>query len=93
MPLFELLGKRSCIVEGPALGNRRNSVNQIVIAGTMVGVCESLLYGYKAGLDLNRMLDSIRAAQPPVGRWTIWRREFCSAISTQDFSSSTSSRI
>jgi 3-hydroxyisobutyrate dehydrogenase len=33
--------------------------NQIVIAGTMIGVCESLLYGYKAGLDLETMLRSV----------------------------------
>jgi 3-hydroxyisobutyrate dehydrogenase len=37
----------------------RNSPSQIVIAGTMVGVCECLLYGYKAGLDLEQMLRSI----------------------------------
>jgi 3-hydroxyisobutyrate dehydrogenase len=34
--------------------------NQIVIAGTMIGVCESLLYGLKAGLDLPAMLSSIQ---------------------------------
>jgi 3-hydroxyisobutyrate dehydrogenase len=33
--------------------------NQIVIAGTMIGMCESLLYGYKAGLDPETMLSSI----------------------------------
>ena len=27
-------------------------VNQILIAANMIGVCEALLYGYKAGLDL-----------------------------------------
>ena len=33
--------------------------NQIQIAGTMIGMCESLLYGFKAGLDLPIMLSSI----------------------------------
>ena len=33
--------------------------NQIVLAGTIIGVCESLLYGYKAGLDLETMLSSV----------------------------------
>ena len=33
--------------------------NQIVIAGTMIGVCESLIYGAKAGLNLETMLKSI----------------------------------
>ncbi len=35
----------------------------------MVGVCESLLYGYKAGLDLNRMLESIRGGAAAC--WTL----------------------
>ena len=34
-------------------------VNQILIATNMIGVCESLLYGYNAGLDLHQMLESI----------------------------------
>ena len=31
-------------------------VNQILIATNMIGVCEALLYGYKAGLDLETVL-------------------------------------
>jgi 3-hydroxyisobutyrate dehydrogenase len=60
MPLFELLGNKIVHQGGPGTGQQTKLCNQIVIAGTMVGVCESMLYGYKAGLDLNRMLDSIR---------------------------------
>jgi 3-hydroxyisobutyrate dehydrogenase len=59
MPLFELLGKKIVHQGGPGTGQQAKLCNQIVIAGTMVSVCESLLYGYKAGLDLNRMLESI----------------------------------
>jgi 3-hydroxyisobutyrate dehydrogenase len=59
MPLFEQLGKKIVHQGGPGAGQQTKLCNQIVIAGTMVGVCESLLYGYKAGLDLNRMLESI----------------------------------
>ena len=59
MPLFEILGK-TIVHQGDAgSGQHAKLCNQIVIAGTMVGVCESLLYGYKAGLELPRMLDSI----------------------------------
>src|ERR1700704_5142414 len=60
VPLFELLGKTIVHQGGPGTGQQAKLCNQIVIAGTMIGVCESLLYGFKAGLDLNRMLDSIR---------------------------------
>ena len=69
MPLFELLGKRIVHQGEPGTGQQAKLCNQIVIAGTMVGVCESLLYGYKAGLDLNRMLESIRGGAAAC--WTL----------------------
>ena len=69
MPLFELLGKKIVHQGGPSTGQQAKLCNQIVIAGTMVGVCESLLYGYKAGLDLNRMLESIRGGAAAC--WTL----------------------
>ena len=69
MPLFELLGKKIVHQGGPGTGQQAKLCNQIVIAGTMIGVCESLLYGYKAGLDLNRMLESIRSGAAAC--WTL----------------------
>jgi 3-hydroxyisobutyrate dehydrogenase len=69
MPLFELLGKKIVHQGGPGTGQQTKLCNQIVIAGTMIGVCESLLYGHKAGLDLNRMLDSIRGGAAAC--WTL----------------------
>jgi 3-hydroxyisobutyrate dehydrogenase len=58
-PLFEALGKSIVYQGGPGAGQHTKMCNQIVIAGTMIGVCESLLYGYKSGLDLATMLQSI----------------------------------
>jgi 3-hydroxyisobutyrate dehydrogenase len=69
MPLFKLLGKKIIHQGGPGTGQQAKLCNQIVIAGTMIGVCESLLYGYKAGLDLNRVLDSIRGGAAAC--WTL----------------------
>jgi 3-hydroxyisobutyrate dehydrogenase len=69
MPLFERLGKKIVHQGGPGTGQQTKLCNQIVIAGTMIGVCESLLYGHKAGLDLNRMLDSIRGGAAAC--WTL----------------------
>ena len=40
-------------------GQHTKMVNQTVIASTMIGVCEGLLYGYKAGLDMDQVLDLI----------------------------------
>ncbi len=59
MPLFGILGKTIVHQGGPGAGQHAKMCNQIVIAGTMVGVCESLIYGHKAGLDLPTMLSSI----------------------------------
>ena len=59
MPLLEIMGKQ-IVHQGPAgAGQHTKMCNQIVIAGTMIGVCESLLYGYRAGLDLDQVLASI----------------------------------
>ena len=69
VPLFELLGKTIVHQGGAGTGQQAKLCNQIVIAGTMIGVCESLLYGHKAGLDLNRMLDSIRGGAAAC--WTL----------------------
>src|SRR4051794_6273620 len=49
-PLFECLGK-TIVHQGPAgAGQHTKMVNQVLIAAGMVGICEALLYGYKAGL-------------------------------------------
>lgn len=58
-PLFDRMGRKVVHQGGPGTGQHTKLCNQIVIAGTMVGVCESLVYGYRAGLDLPRMLESI----------------------------------
>ncbi|MDW3648729.1 MAG: NAD(P)-dependent oxidoreductase [Bacteroidia bacterium] len=69
MPLFELMGK-NMVYEGKAgSGQHTKMCNQITIAGTMIGVCESLLYGYKAGLNLEVMLEAISGGA--AGCWTL----------------------
>ncbi len=59
IPLFEILGKKIVYQGKAGSGQHTKMCNQIVIAGTMIGMCESLLYGQKAGLDLSTMLSSI----------------------------------
>lgn len=69
MPLLEIMGQ-NIVYEGKAgAGQHTKMCNQITIAGTMIGVCESLLYGYKAGLDLNVMLEAISGGA--AGCWTL----------------------
>ncbi len=50
-------------------GQHAKMCNQIVIASGMIGVCESLAYGLKAGLDLPTVLQSI--ASGAAGSWSL----------------------
>lgn len=69
MPILELFGKQIVHQGGPGMGQQAKLCNQITIAGTMIGVCEALVYGSRAGLDPNRLLDSIRGGA--AGCWTL----------------------
>jgi 3-hydroxyisobutyrate dehydrogenase len=51
LPVLKLLGKNIVYQGGPGSGQHTKMCNQITIAGTMIGVCEALIYGYKAGID------------------------------------------
>jgi len=68
-PLLSALGRTIVHEGGPGSGQHTKMCNQIVIAGAMIGVCESLLYGYRAGLDLDTMLQSIRGGA--AGCWAL----------------------
>ena len=58
-PLLECMGKTIIHQGPPGAGQHTKMVNQILIASYMIGVCEALLYGYKAGLDLPTVLQSV----------------------------------
>jgi 3-hydroxyisobutyrate dehydrogenase len=59
-PLWQALGK--CVRQGgPGAGQHTKLVNQTLIAGALVGVCEALLYAQRAGLDPERVLESVSA--------------------------------
>jgi len=69
LPLLKRMGKH-IVHQGPAgAGQHTKMCNQIVIAGTMIGVCESLLYGCRAGLDLDQVLASISGGA--AGCWSL----------------------
>src|SRR4051812_22303200 len=58
-PLFECMGKTVVHQGPPGAGQHTKMVNQVLIASNMIGVCEALLYGHKAGLDLETVLKSV----------------------------------
>jgi 3-hydroxyisobutyrate dehydrogenase len=50
-------------------GQHTKMMNQILIASGMVGVCEALLYAYRAGLDLETVLLSVSGGA--AGSWSL----------------------
>jgi 3-hydroxyisobutyrate dehydrogenase len=68
-PLWTLMGTKWVRQGGPGAGQHTKMVNQILIATNMIGVCEGLLYGYKAGLDLDTVLESV--ATGAAGSWSL----------------------
>lgn len=68
-PCWNALGKTIVHQGGPGAGQHTKMVNQILIASGMIGVCEALLYGYKAGLDLPTVLSSVGSGA--AGSWSL----------------------
>jgi 3-hydroxyisobutyrate dehydrogenase len=58
-PLFECMGKTIVHQGGPGAGQHTKMVNQILISSNMIAICEGLLYGHKAGLDLETVFKSV----------------------------------
>ena len=69
LPLFKAMGT-NIIHEGPAgAGQHTKMANQIAIAGCIAGVAEAIAYSEKAGLDTQKMFDSISAGA--AGSWQL----------------------
>ncbi len=69
LPAFERLGK-TVVHHGPAgSGQHVKMVNQILIAGTMLGMCEGLRYAESSGLDPEKVLASVGGGA--AGSWSI----------------------
>jgi len=68
-PMLRLLGPNVVFQGGPGAGQHTKMANQIAIANTIVGVCESLVYAEAAGLDPRLMLESIEAGS--AGSWQL----------------------
>jgi 3-hydroxyisobutyrate dehydrogenase len=66
---WKAMGKTIVYQGGPGAGQHTKMVNQTLIATNMIGVCEALLYGYKAGLDLETVMQSV--ASGAAGSWSL----------------------
>jgi 3-hydroxyisobutyrate dehydrogenase len=68
-PCWQAMGKTIVHQGGPGSGQHTKMVNQILIANYMIGVCEALLYGYRAGLNLEEVMKSV--ASGAAGSWSL----------------------
>jgi 3-hydroxyisobutyrate dehydrogenase len=68
-PCWEAMGKTIVRQGGPGAGQHAKMVNQTLIASNMIGVCEALLYAYRAGLNLETVMQSVGPGA--AGSWSL----------------------
>ncbi len=81
LSLLETLGSKIAFMGPAGAGQHTKMCNQILIAGTMIGVVESLLYAQKTGMGMNAVIDII--GQGAAGSWAI--NHLGRRIAAQDF--------
>jgi 3-hydroxyisobutyrate dehydrogenase len=59
LPILQVMGKTIVHTGGPGTGQHTKMCNQVVIASTIMGVCEGLAYARSAGLDPDVVLQCI----------------------------------
>ncbi|MCT2534918.1 NAD(P)-dependent oxidoreductase [Aquibacillus koreensis] len=69
LPIFNVMGANIVLQGEAGAGQHTKMCNQITIASTMIGVCESIMYAKKAGLDPARVLESITTGA--AGSWSL----------------------
>jgi 3-hydroxyisobutyrate dehydrogenase len=69
LPCLEAMGSTIVHQGGPGAGQHTKMVNQTLIAGTMIGLCEALLYARRAGLDVETVLRSVGSGA--AGSWSL----------------------
>jgi 3-hydroxyisobutyrate dehydrogenase len=68
-PLLGHMGGNIALLGPPGAGQHTKCCNQTLVAGNTIGMVESLLYGYRAGLDLDQLIDVI--GQGAASSWAI----------------------
>ncbi|HEX6964085.1 MAG TPA: NAD(P)-dependent oxidoreductase [Lacipirellula sp.] len=67
--LWQTMGKTIVRHGGPGAGQHAKMANQVLVGAGMIGICEALLYAHRAGLDLNKMIES--TASGAAGSWAL----------------------
>lgn len=82
MPTMKHYSKRAERVGGPGAGQMMKMANQIAVAGSLLGLCESLSFAKKAGLDLLQTRELL--AGGAAGSWAF--ESYGPRIITRDWS-------
>lgn len=69
LPLLEKLGKSIRLLGPAGSGQHAKMVNQLLIAGTMMGMAEALAYAEKSGLNAEQVLATIGSGA--AGSWSL----------------------
>ena len=69
LPLLQVLGKEIAWFGPAGSGQQAKMANQILIASTMVGTVEALLYGERANLDLEHLIEVL--SKGAAGCWSL----------------------
>lgn len=69
LPVFQALGKRITHMGANGAGQTTKLCNQIICALNIQAVCEGLMLGAKAGLDLKKLLEVVTAGA--AGSWML----------------------
>lgn len=67
--VFAVMGSRIVFQGAAGAGQHTKMANQIAIASNMIGVCEALAYARRAGLDHEKVMESISGGA--AGSWSL----------------------
>ena len=80
-PLMQFYSADLQHMGGPGAGQHTKMANQVMIANTMVGLCEGLLYAQKAGLNHVKLVNLLSKG----GAGNFWLEKFGPRMLKRDF--------
>ena len=69
LPFLQVMGKTISYLGGHGCGQHTKLCNQILVTGTMISMCEALIYAAKIGLDQQAVIDIV--GKGAAGSWSI----------------------
>lgn len=82
IPIFNIIGKTAELHGSAGKGQHAKMANQIMIAGTMTGMTEMLVYANKAGLNLEKVIETVAGGS--AANWSL--SNYSQRILKEDYS-------